>query len=110
MCVCVGGGYKPATQKNLHNMGQNFNTKNIHVLFLLDEFCKLKDEVTTCVLEAHVKGVRDNAERTGTINPNFGLEKTCIAGAEHNQEETRNMGMNLAHTLYCRSKNIFSCI
>ncbi|XP_014678082.1 PREDICTED: SWI/SNF complex subunit SMARCC2-like [Priapulus caudatus] len=48
----------------------------------MDAFCKLRDEVSPGVLEAHLRRVRDHAERTGIVDPRRGLDKTSIAGTE----------------------------
>nr|XP_014341290.1 PREDICTED: SWI/SNF complex subunit SMARCC2 isoform X2 [Latimeria chalumnae] len=65
----------------------------------LDEFSKMKEEVPTALVEAHVKKVEDAAKITGKPDPAFGLESSGIAGTtpeepekmvEEASEETRS--------------------
>ncbi|KAE8626446.1 hypothetical protein XENTR_v10006631 [Xenopus tropicalis] len=46
----------------------------------LDEFSKMKEEVPTALVEAHVRKVEDAARITGKADPSYGLESSGIAG------------------------------
>ncbi|XP_030052627.1 SWI/SNF complex subunit SMARCC2 isoform X4 [Microcaecilia unicolor] len=46
----------------------------------LDEFSKMKEEVPTALVEAHVRKVEEAAKVTGKADPSFGLESSGIAG------------------------------
>ncbi|KAM3935172.1 SWI/SNF complex subunit SMARCC2 isoform 3-T3 [Leptodactylus fuscus] len=46
----------------------------------LDEFSKMKEEVPTALVEAHVRKVEDAAKMTGKADPSYGLESSGIAG------------------------------
>ncbi|KAM8975886.1 SWI/SNF complex subunit SMARCC2 isoform 2-T2 [Pelodytes ibericus] len=46
----------------------------------LDEFSKMKEEVPTALVEAHVRKVEDAAKMTGKPDPSYGLESSGIAG------------------------------
>ncbi|XP_069826136.1 SWI/SNF complex subunit SMARCC2 isoform X5 [Dendropsophus ebraccatus] len=46
----------------------------------LDEFSKMKEEVPTALVEAHVRKVEDAAKITGKADPSYGLESSGIAG------------------------------
>ncbi|XP_070535822.1 LOW QUALITY PROTEIN: SWI/SNF complex subunit SMARCC2-like [Ptychodera flava] len=51
----------------------------------IEEFSKMKDEVPNALTDAHLKKVEAAAE-AGTLDSNFGLETTGIAGTGPNQE------------------------
>ncbi|NXA27990.1 SMRC2 protein, partial [Ibidorhyncha struthersii] len=46
----------------------------------LEEFSKMKEEVPTALVEAHVRKVEEAAKVTGKADPAFGLESSGIAG------------------------------
>nr|DBA32919.1 TPA: hypothetical protein GDO54_000666 [Pyxicephalus adspersus] len=46
----------------------------------LEEFSKMKEEVPTALVEAHVRKVEDAAKITGKADPSYGLESRGIAG------------------------------
>ncbi|CAI9590427.1 unnamed protein product [Staurois parvus] len=46
----------------------------------LEEFSKMKEEVPTALVEAHVRKVEDAAKITGKADPSYGLESSGIAG------------------------------
>ncbi|XP_034268227.1 SWI/SNF complex subunit SMARCC2 isoform X2 [Pantherophis guttatus] len=46
----------------------------------LEEFSKMKEEVPTALVEAHVRKVEEAAKMTGKADPAFGLESSGIAG------------------------------
>ncbi|XP_077153661.1 SWI/SNF complex subunit SMARCC2 isoform X3 [Ranitomeya variabilis] len=56
----------------------------------LDEFSKMKEEVPTALVEAHVRKVEDAAKITGKPDPSYGLESSGIAGT--NYEENDRIG------------------
>ncbi|KAG9491489.1 hypothetical protein GDO78_000149 [Eleutherodactylus coqui] len=63
----------------------------------LDEFSKMKEEVPTALVEAHVRKVEDAAKMTGKADPSYGLESSGIAGTtcEENDRigaDTENRG------------------
>ena len=46
----------------------------------MEEFARIKDEVPSVIMDAHMKNVKD-AQEAGNDNPNqAGLEKSGIAG------------------------------
>ncbi|KAM4702346.1 SWI/SNF complex subunit SMARCC2 isoform 3-T3 [Discoglossus pictus] len=53
----------------------------------LDEFSKMKEEVPTALVEAHVRKVEDAAKMTGKADPNYGLESSGIAGTTFEENE-----------------------
>ncbi|XP_053311595.1 SWI/SNF complex subunit SMARCC2 isoform X2 [Spea bombifrons] len=53
----------------------------------LEEFSKMKEEVPTALVEAHVRKVEDAAKMTGKADPNFGLESSGIAGTACEENE-----------------------
>merc|ERR1719273_2372696 len=53
----------------------------------MEEFAKIKDEVPSAIMDAHMKNVKE-AEEAGTENPEqIGLEKSGIAGTESEKPE-----------------------
>ncbi|XP_043824945.1 SWI/SNF complex subunit SMARCC2 isoform X9 [Dromiciops gliroides] len=67
----------------------------------LEEFSKMKEEVPTALVEAHVRKVEEAAKMTGKADPSFGLESSGIAGTtsdepdrieESGSDETRAEG------------------
>ncbi|KAG8452424.1 hypothetical protein GDO86_004286 [Hymenochirus boettgeri] len=53
----------------------------------LDEFSKMKEEVPTALVEAHVRKVEDAARITGKPDPSYGLESSGIAGTMCEENE-----------------------
>ncbi|KAM4794982.1 SWI/SNF complex subunit SMARCC2 isoform 3-T3 [Rhinophrynus dorsalis] len=53
----------------------------------LDEFSKMKEEVPTALVEAHVRKVEDAAKITGKPDPSYGLESSGIAGTTCEENE-----------------------
>ncbi|KAM9319968.1 SWI/SNF complex subunit SMARCC2 [Gastrophryne carolinensis] len=53
----------------------------------LEEFSKMKEEVPTALVEAHVRKVEDAAKITGKADPNYGLESSGIAGTTGEENE-----------------------
>ncbi|XP_056418251.1 SWI/SNF complex subunit SMARCC2 isoform X8 [Hyla sarda] len=62
----------------------------------LDEFSKMKEEVPTALVEAHVRKVEDAAKMTGKADPSYGLESSGIAGTTG--EENERMGTGYRHS------------
>ncbi|XP_078287731.1 SWI/SNF complex subunit SMARCC2 isoform X5 [Rhinoraja longicauda] len=58
----------------------------------LEEFSKMKEEVPSALVEAHVKKVEDAAKVTGKADPTFGLESSGIAGTIQNEPEKLEEG------------------
>ncbi|XP_061871363.1 LOW QUALITY PROTEIN: SWI/SNF complex subunit SMARCC2 [Colius striatus] len=53
----------------------------------LEEFSKMKEEVPTALVEAHVRKVEEAAKVTGKADPAFGLESSGIAGTAAEEPE-----------------------
>ncbi len=53
----------------------------------MDEFCKIKDQVPTSILDSHLKIVAQHATETGKRDPNFGLSQSGIAGTAPVEKE-----------------------
>ncbi|XP_063149740.1 SWI/SNF complex subunit SMARCC2 isoform X2 [Candoia aspera] len=53
----------------------------------LEEFSKMKEEVPTALVEAHVRKVEEAAKMTGKADPAFGLESSGIAGTTSDELE-----------------------
>ncbi|KAM7028327.1 LOW QUALITY PROTEIN: SWI/SNF complex subunit SMARCC2 [Acridotheres tristis] len=53
----------------------------------LEEFSKMKEEVPTALVEAHVRKVEEAAKVTGKADPAFGLESSGIAGTAADEPE-----------------------
>ncbi|XP_072423214.1 SWI/SNF complex subunit SMARCC2-like isoform X6 [Chiloscyllium punctatum] len=53
----------------------------------LEEFSKMKEEVPSALVEAHVKKVEDAAKVTGKADPTYGLESSGIAGTTPDEPE-----------------------
>ncbi|NWR65126.1 SMRC2 protein, partial [Bucorvus abyssinicus] len=53
----------------------------------LEEFSKMKEEVPTALVEAHVRKVEEAAKVTGKADPAFGLESSGIAGTTADEPE-----------------------
>ncbi|NXN96934.1 SMRC2 protein, partial [Rhinopomastus cyanomelas] len=53
----------------------------------LEEFSKMKEEVPTALVEAHVRKVEEAAKVTGKADPAFGLESSGIAGTTSEEPE-----------------------
>ncbi|XP_073470085.1 SWI/SNF complex subunit SMARCC2 isoform X4 [Aquarana catesbeiana] len=53
----------------------------------LEEFSKMKEEVPTALVEAHVRKVEDAAKITGKPDPGYGLESSGIAGTTCEENE-----------------------
>ncbi|KAK1341035.1 hypothetical protein QTO34_017436, partial [Cnephaeus nilssonii] len=53
----------------------------------LEEFSKMKEEVPTALVEAHVRKVEEAAKVTGRADPAFGLESSGIAGTTSDEPE-----------------------
>lgn len=56
-------------------------------LHLAEEFSKMKEEVPTALVEAHVRKVEEAAKVTGKADPAFGLESSGIAGTTSDEPE-----------------------
>lgn len=56
-------------------------------LDLAEEFSKMKEEVPTALVEAHVRKVEEAAKVTGKADPAFGLESSGIAGTTSDEPE-----------------------
>lgn len=56
-------------------------------LKLAEEFSKMKEEVPTALVEAHVRKVEEAAKVTGKADPAFGLESSGIAGTTSDEPE-----------------------
>lgn len=52
-----------------------------------DEFSRVREEVPTELVEAHVKKVQEAARSTGKVDPSFGLESSGIAGTAPEEPE-----------------------
>uniref|UniRef100_A0A8C1V4J2 SWI/SNF related, matrix associated, actin dependent regulator of chromatin, subfamily c, member 1a n=1 Tax=Cyprinus carpio TaxID=7962 RepID=A0A8C1V4J2_CYPCA len=62
----------------------------------LEEFSRVREEVPTELVEAHVKKVQEAARSTGKVDPAFGLENSGIAGtAPEEPEKTGNFDQQL---------------
>ncbi|XP_062458416.1 SWI/SNF complex subunit SMARCC2, partial [Pezoporus occidentalis] len=53
----------------------------------LEEFSRMKEEVPTALVEAHVRKVEEAAKVTGKADPAFGLESSGIAGTAAEEPE-----------------------
>ncbi|XP_068935305.1 SWI/SNF complex subunit SMARCC2 isoform X1 [Petaurus breviceps papuanus] len=53
----------------------------------LEEFSKMKEEVPTALVEAHVRKVEEAAKMTGKADPSFGLESSGIAGTTSDEPD-----------------------
>ncbi|KAL3836492.1 hypothetical protein ACJMK2_021921 [Sinanodonta woodiana] len=53
----------------------------------LEEFSKMKDEVPPALIDAHVKMVEDAGKSEAGVGPEYGLEKSGIAGTYIEKEE-----------------------
>uniref|UniRef100_A0A8C9VA63 SWI/SNF related BAF chromatin remodeling complex subunit C1a n=1 Tax=Scleropages formosus TaxID=113540 RepID=A0A8C9VA63_SCLFO len=53
----------------------------------LEEFSRVREEVPSELLEAHVKKVQEAACSTGKVDPSFGLESSGIAGTAPEEPE-----------------------
>ncbi|CAM1321518.1 SMARCC1 (predicted), partial [Pycnogonum litorale] len=51
----------------------------------MDEFCKIKDEVPSALLDNHVKNVKTASDK-GTMDPKYMLDQSGIAGTEPPEE------------------------
>uniref|UniRef100_A0A672URT2 SWI/SNF related BAF chromatin remodeling complex subunit C2 n=1 Tax=Strigops habroptila TaxID=2489341 RepID=A0A672URT2_STRHB len=58
----------------------------------LEEFSKMKEEVPTALVEAHVRKVEEAAKVTGKADPAFGLESSGIAGTTSDEPERMGEG------------------
>lgn len=57
----------------------------------VEEFSRVREEVPTELVEAHVKKVQEAARSSGKVDPAFGLENSGIAGtAPEEPEKTGN--------------------
>lgn len=56
-------------------------------LGLTEEFSRMKEEVPTALVEAHVRKVEEAAKVTGKADPAFGLESSGIAGTTADEPE-----------------------
>lgn len=56
-------------------------------LSFAEEFSKMKEEVPTALVEAHVRKVEEAAKVTGKADPAFGLESSGIAGTTSDELE-----------------------
>lgn len=52
-----------------------------------EEFSRVREEVPTELVEAHVKKVQEAARSTGKVDPTFGLENSGIAGTAPEEPE-----------------------
>lgn len=56
-------------------------------LLSAEEFSRVREEVPTELVEAHVKKVQEAARSTGKVDPTFGLESSGIAGTAPEEPE-----------------------
>lgn len=54
---------------------------------LAEEFSRVREEVPSELVEAHVKKVQESVRSTGKLEPAFGLESSGIAGTAPDQPE-----------------------
>lgn len=64
----------------------NLRCSNLRLLST-EEFSRVREEVPTELVEAHVKKVQEAARSTGKVDPNFGLESSGIAGTAPEEPE-----------------------
>lgn len=60
---------------------------NLLWLLFAEEFSRVREEVPTELVEAHVKKVQEAARSTGKVDPTFGLESSGIAGTAPEEPE-----------------------
>ena len=65
-------------------------------LDLAEEFSKMKEEVPTALVEAHVRKVEEAAKVTGKADPAFGLESSGIAGTTSDEPERIGKGCQVS--------------
>ncbi|KAM4705343.1 SWI/SNF complex subunit SMARCC1 [Rhinophrynus dorsalis] len=53
----------------------------------LEEFSRVREEVPLELVEAHIKKVQEAAKALGKVDPNYGLESSCIAGTAPEEPE-----------------------
>merc|ERR1719510_2202671 len=53
----------------------------------MEEFAKIKDEVPSAIMDAHMKNVKEAVENGADNGDEVGLEKSGIAGTEKEGEE-----------------------
>lgn len=73
-------------------------------MFLVDEFNKLKDEVSYTMVEEHVARVKKQATKTGNADASIGLEETGIAGTSKEDEKE---GQVLKSCHFCSVNEFF---
>lgn len=64
-------------------------------LCVVEEFSKMKDEVPPALTDAHVKMVEDANKEGKSLDAEFGLEKSGIAGTVPEKEEGMKAGTDI---------------
>merc|ERR1712012_1448456 len=57
----------------------------------MEEFAKIKDEVPSAIMDAHMKNVKEAVENGADNGDEVGLEKSGIAGTEKEEEDKEKM-------------------
>ncbi|XP_009278326.1 PREDICTED: SWI/SNF complex subunit SMARCC2, partial [Aptenodytes forsteri] len=82
---------KPADMQNFGLRTDMYTKKNVPSKgprrCPAEEFSKMKEEVPTALVEAHVRKVEEAAKVTGKADPAFGLESSGIAGTTSDEPE-----------------------
>lgn len=73
-------------QQRRCNFLVNLRLSNLWLL-PAEEFSRVREEVPTELVEAHVKKVQEAARSTGKVDPTFGLESSGIAGTAPEEPE-----------------------
>lgn len=63
------------------------SVSDAHLLCFADEFSKIREEIPPPIVDAHLKTVEEARKEGVTVDANFGLEKTGIAGTAPETEE-----------------------
>lgn len=74
-------------------------------LDLAEEFSKMKEEVPTALVEAHVRKVEEAAKVTGKADPAFGLESSGIAGTTSDEPERIGKTWEIPRFLPCHKES-----
>lgn len=77
----------PLSPSSIHFAMLHFATGLNSRLSFAEEFSKMKEEVPTALVEAHVRKVEEAAKVTGKADPAFGLESSGIAGTTSDELE-----------------------
>lgn len=65
----------------------------------VEEFSRVREEVPTELVEAHVKKVQEAARSTGKVDPAFGLESSGIAGTAPEEPEKTGRKLGLGRVM-----------